>query len=147
MCEQPREHHVVCHHLLPVCRRRRALQKDGRKRWHHVRGWSSGTVPFVTRAAAPIAPVAVAHGNISVSIKTENEAVPAVPFTDGEPVVQTNQTIEVNEEKRNLIEVEGANLSDVVEGLNRLGTTPRDLITILQAIKKAGALRASIEVM
>ena len=93
-----------------------------------------------------IAPVAVAHGNITVSIKTENEAIPAVPFTDGEPVVQTNQTIEVNEEKRNLIEVEGANLSDVVEGLNRLGTTPRDLITILQAIKKAGALRASIEV-
>lgn len=94
-----------------------------------------------------IAPVAVAHGNISVSIKTENEAVPAAPFTGAETVNQENKTIEVTEEKKNLISVQGANLADVVEGLNRLGTTPRDLITILQAIKKAGALRASIEVM
>lgn len=94
-----------------------------------------------------IAPVAVAHGNISVSIRTENEAVPAAPFTGADTVTQTNQTLEVNEEKKNLIQVQGANLADVVEGLNRLGTTPRDLITILQAIKKAGALRASIEVM
>ncbi|MEC8277895.1 MAG: flagellar basal body P-ring protein FlgI [Myxococcota bacterium] len=94
-----------------------------------------------------IAPVAVAHGNISVSIKTENEAVPGAPFTGAETVNQENKTIEVTEEKKNLISVQGANLADVVEGLNRLGTTPRDLITILQAIKKAGALRASIEVM
>ncbi len=94
-----------------------------------------------------IAPVAVAHGNISVSIKTENEAVPAGPLTTAETVTQKNTTLEVTEEKKNLISVQGANLADVVEGLNRLGTTPRDLITILQAIKKAGALRASIEVM
>ncbi|MGB0646501.1 MAG: flagellar basal body P-ring protein FlgI [Bradymonadia bacterium] len=94
-----------------------------------------------------IAPVAVAHGNISVSIKTENEAVPAAPLTGGQTVTQTNTTIDVQEEKKNLVTVQGANLADVVEGLNRLGTTPRDLITILQAIKKAGALRASIEVM
>jgi flagellar P-ring protein precursor FlgI len=94
-----------------------------------------------------IAPVAVAHGNISVSIKTENEVIPAAPLTNGEAATQTNTTIEVTEEKKNLIAVQGANLADVVEGLNRLGIMPRDLITILQAIKKAGALRASIEVM
>lgn len=94
-----------------------------------------------------IAPVAVAHGNITVSIKTTNQAVPAAPVTPGQGQMQENQEFEVTEEKRSLIEVQGANLSDVVEGLNRLGTTPRDLITILQAIKKAGALRADVEVM
>lgn len=94
-----------------------------------------------------IAPVAVAHGNITVSIQTTNEAVPAAPLTPGEGQNQQNQQVSVAEEKRSLVQVKGANLSDVVEGLNRLGTTPRDLITILQAIKKAGALRADVEVM
>lgn len=42
---------------------------------------------------------------------------------------------------------EGATLADVVTALNRLGATPRDMITILQAIKRAGALRADVEVM
>jgi flagellar P-ring protein precursor FlgI len=94
-----------------------------------------------------ISPVAVAHGNITVSIKTTNQAVPASPLTPGQGQNQQNQELQVTEEKRSLIEVKGANLSDVVEGLNRLGTTPRDLITILQAIKKAGALHADVEVM
>jgi len=94
-----------------------------------------------------IDPVAVAHGNITVSINTTNEAVPAGALTAGQGQMQTNQDIEVTEEKRNLIELKGANLSDLVEGLNRLGTSPRDLITILQAVKKAGALRADVEVM
>ena len=60
---------------------------------------------------------------------------------------EENTNIQVTEEKQNLIEVQGANLAEVVEGLNRLGTSPRDLITILQAIKQAGALRAAVEVM
>ncbi|MCA9540504.1 MAG: flagellar basal body P-ring protein FlgI [Myxococcales bacterium] len=94
-----------------------------------------------------IAPVAVAHGNITVSIKTTERAVPAAPLTPGEGQTEQNTELQVVEDKRNLIEVGGTNLSDVVEGLNRLGTSPRDLITILQAIKRAGALRADVEVM
>ena len=94
-----------------------------------------------------ISPVAVAHGNITVSVKTTQKAVPAAPLTPGEGQVEENKELEVTEEKRRLIEVSGASLSDVVEGLNRLGTSPRDLITILQSIKRAGALRAEVEVM
>ena len=94
-----------------------------------------------------ISPVAVAHGNITVSVKTTEKAVPAAPLTPGEGQVEENKELEVTEEKRRLIEVSGASLSDVVEGLNRLGTSPRDLITILQSIKRAGALRAEVEVM
>lgn len=94
-----------------------------------------------------ISPVAVAHGNITVSIRTQREGIAPAPFTATPPGVVENTQLDVVEEKRNLIELEGANLSDVVEGLNRLGTSPRDLITILQAIKQAGALRADVEVM
>ena len=94
-----------------------------------------------------ISPVAIAHGNITVSIRTENTAVPAAPLTPGQGQNQVNQEIQVTEEKRRLIQIQGANLAEVVEGLNRLGTSPRDLITILQAIKQAGALRAAVEVM
>ena len=89
-----------------------------------------------------ISPVAIAHGNITVSIKTENTAVPAAPLTPGGGQNQANTNIQVTEEKRNLIEVQGANLAEVVEGLNRLGTSSRDLITILQAIKQAGSARS-----
>ena len=95
-----------------------------------------------------LAPVAVAHGNLTVTIRTEQRAVPAAPLTPGQGQVQENAAVEVEEEKRRLIELkEGANLADVVEGLNQLGATPRDLITILQAIKQAGALRAEVEVI
>jgi flagellar P-ring protein precursor FlgI len=95
-----------------------------------------------------ISPVAVSHGNLTVSIKRQKKAVPAAPLTPGSTVIEDNGTLDVTEEKANLIELdEGASLSDVVEGLNRLGASPRDLMTILQAIKEAGALRADLEVM
>jgi len=94
-----------------------------------------------------IAPVAVAHGSITVTIKSEETAVPAAPLTPGEGQVQKNKKLEVTEEKRRMINLQGANLADIVEGLNRLGASPRDLITILQAIKRSGALRADVEVI
>lgn len=95
-----------------------------------------------------IAPVAVSHGNLTVTIRRRERAVPAAPFTPGETVAEENTDLEVVEEKRNLVLLdEGARLSDVIEGLNRLGASPRDLMTILQAIKEAGALRADLEVI
>ena len=95
-----------------------------------------------------LAPVAVAHGNLTVSIKSTRTATPAAPLTPGETAVVENTEVQVAEEERNLVTLpEGASLADVVEGLNQLGATPRDLITILQAIKQAGALRAEVEVI
>lgn len=95
-----------------------------------------------------IAPVAVAHGNLTVSVRVTNQAVPAAPLTPGLGQDVRNTDVEVTEEKRNLVVVEGgASLADIVQGLNRLGASPRDLITILQAIKRAGALHADVEVM
>ena len=95
-----------------------------------------------------IAPVAVAHGNLTVSVRRKEEATPAAPLTPGDTTVTQNSDIQAKEEKVPLVELqEGATLADVVGALNRLGATPRDMITILQAIKRAGALRADVEVM
>ena len=95
-----------------------------------------------------IDPVAITHGNITVSIETVNAAVPASPFSAGENSTQTNTTVDVAEEEKRLIQIKtGQSLDDVVKGLNLLGASPRDMITILQAIKKAGALRAKLEVI
>lgn len=94
-----------------------------------------------------IGAVAVTHGNLTVRIRSTDEAVPASPFTSGPTVRNRKKELSVDEPKAIIAALdEGATLSDIVEGLNRLGATPRDLITILQAIRQAGALRATVEV-
>ena len=93
-------------------------------------------------------PIAITHGNITVKVDRTNEVVPATPFTPGKSQTQTNTDLEVEEERVNLAILEkGQSLKDLVDGLNQLGASPRDLITILQAIKNAGALRAKLEVI
>ncbi|MEE2644382.1 MAG: flagellar basal body P-ring protein FlgI [Myxococcota bacterium] len=93
-------------------------------------------------------PIAITHGNLTVSVTTTRTATPATPFTPGGTTTTRNSTLDVEEERRRLMPVNGGqNLSEIVDGLNRLGASPRDLITILQAIKKAGALRARLEII
>jgi flagellar P-ring protein precursor FlgI len=93
-------------------------------------------------------PVAITHGNITVKVSQNNSVVPATPFTPGESKTQSNTELEVEEERVNLAIMDrGQSLKDLVDGLNQLGASPRDLITILQAIKNAGALRAKLEVI
>ncbi len=71
------------------------------------------------------------------------------PLSQGTTTTVTQSAISVNEEKgKGLVVVrEGASLSSLVAGLNALGVTPRDMISILQTIKAAGALQADIQVM
>ena len=93
-------------------------------------------------------PVAITHGNITVKVSQNNAVVPATPFTPGDSKTQSNTELEVEEERVNLAILDkGQSLKDLVDGLNQLGASPRDLITILQAIKNAGALRAKLEVI
>lgn len=93
--------------------------------------------------------VAIAQGNLTISVQ-ENPAVSQPnPFGNGETAIvpQTDVTI-AEETGKKLIDLKsGASLQDLVDGLNTLGVTPRDMIAILQAIKAAGALQADIEVM
>ena len=94
-----------------------------------------------------ISKAAVAHGNLSVLItETQNVSQPG-PFSNGQTVVTPQTNINVNEQNRRLMMVEGATLQELVDGLNAIGATPRDLISILRTLKTAGALHAELEVM
>lgn len=91
---------------------------------------------------------AVAHGNLSVSITNEPVVNQAQPFAPGgATVVVERAQIEIKQDKGGLTMMSGANLSDVVKALNAIGATPQDLLSILQAMKSAGALRAELEII
>jgi flagellar P-ring protein precursor FlgI len=91
---------------------------------------------------------AVAHGNLSVSITTEPVISQPGPLARrGDTVVAERATIEIRQDKGQLVMVKGANLGEVVKALNAIGATPADLLSILQAMKAAGALRAELEII
>lgn len=95
-----------------------------------------------------VAPVAVAHGSLNVTVKTTFGVSQPAPLSKGKTVVVPDTTLHVEEGKRrSLALVQGVSLGQLVAGLNALGVTPQDLIAILQAIRAAGALHADIEVM
>jgi flagellar P-ring protein precursor FlgI len=97
-----------------------------------------------------IATVAVAHGNLTIQIKNETEVSQPGAFAppSAETVVVPKSDVQVKEERGRLALVpEGASIGDVVQALNALGVTPRDLISILQAIRQAGALMADLDIM
>jgi flagellar P-ring protein precursor FlgI len=97
-----------------------------------------------------IATVAVAHGNLTIQIKEDPQVSQPAPFAPqgAKTVVVPKSEVTIKEEKRQLTLVpEGASIGDVVQGLNALGVSPRDLISILQAIRQAGALSAELEIM
>lgn len=94
-----------------------------------------------------IAPVAVAHGSLTVQVTETPYASQPEPFSRGETKVLPDSQVNVQEGKGALAIVRGTTLSQVVKGLNAMGVTPRDLITILQAIKAAGALQAELEII
>lgn len=106
----------------------------------------TGTV--VIGSNVTIDQVAVAQGGLSVKIgQTTNVSQPP-PFSGGSTVVTTENTVEAQEKPAGLIVLPAsANVGDVVAALNAVGATPRDIISILQAIKAAGALHAELQVM
>jgi flagellar P-ring protein FlgI len=95
-----------------------------------------------------VSTVAVAQGNLTVTISETPQVSQPAPFSNGRTVVVPRTSVGVQEEGKRLALVhEGVSLQQIVDGLNALGIGPRDLITILQAIKAAGAIQADIEVM
>jgi flagellar P-ring protein precursor FlgI len=95
-----------------------------------------------------ISPVAVAQGNLTISVQESPQVSQPAPFSQGQTTVTSQSAVKVEEEKgKQLMMVGGApSLSTLVAGLNTLGVTPRDIISILQTIKTAGALQADIQV-
>ena len=93
--------------------------------------------------------VAVAQGNLTVTISEQPVVSQPNPLSQGQTVAvpRTGVKVDTGEGARLAIVKEGVTLREVVDGLNALGVGPRDLIAILQAIKAAGAMQAEIEVM
>lgn len=93
--------------------------------------------------------VAIAHGNLQVVIAESADVSQPGPFApEGAETVSTPETeLQVEEDNNRLLLVEGATLQELVDGLNAIGATPRDLISILRTMKVAGALHAQLEVI
>ena len=113
--------------------------------------------------------VAVAHGNLSIQMKETRKVSQALPFAPSPPaggstptemeggvvvapggatVVTPESEVTVKEESDKLLLVpQGGTIGELVRALNAIGVTPRDLITILQAMKAAGALQAELEII
>ena len=97
-----------------------------------------------------ISTVAIAQGNLTISItETPQVSQPQAFAQQGETVVvpRTDIDVDTGEGQRLAVLEAGVTLQSLVESLNALGINPRDIITILQSIKAAGALQADIEVM
>ena len=96
-----------------------------------------------------ISTVAIAQGNLTITVRESPAVSQPAPFSRGQTAVVPQSDVQVDEEtgKQFITLRDGASLSSLVSGLNALGVTPRDMISILQTIKAAGALQANIEVM
>lgn len=111
---------------------------------------NSRTGSVVMNQAVTLGAAAVAHGNLSVSITSTPQVSQPGPFAPpgAQTVVTERADIQVSQDGGALIQVEAsAQLSDVVRALNALGATPQDLVSILQAMRAAGSLKAELEVI
>jgi flagellar P-ring protein precursor FlgI len=95
-----------------------------------------------------IAPVAILHGGLTVEIRTELNVSQPASLAAGQTTVVPEVTVNAKEEKaRNIVLGQGASVEELVRALTAIGSTPRDIIAILQNLKAAGALEADLEVI
>jgi flagellar P-ring protein precursor FlgI len=107
---------------------------------------ASGTI--VMGANVRISTVAIAQGSLTIRVTETPEVSQPNPFGQGRTVVVPRTDIQIDDSSNKKLGVlnTGVTLRDLVAGLNALGVSPRDMISILQAIKAAGALQADLEV-
>jgi flagellar P-ring protein precursor FlgI len=95
-----------------------------------------------------IAPVAIMHGNLNVEIQTSFAVSQPAPLSQGTTEVVPQTAVATKEEKaRNIILKQGATVEELVRALAAIGSTPRDIIAILENLRAAGALEADLEVI
>ncbi|WP_300451472.1 flagellar basal body P-ring protein FlgI [Accumulibacter sp.] len=106
----------------------------------------SGSV--VMNQMVTIESCAVAHGSLSVVVNTEQKVSQPNALAGGQTVTTTQSEIDVKQGGGSLMQLKaGVKLSDVVKAINALGAGPQDLLSILQSMKAAGALRAELEII
>jgi flagellar P-ring protein precursor FlgI len=106
----------------------------------------TGTV--VIGGMVRLQPVSILHGGLSVNVISVNEISQPNAFSQGTTQVVQQTTVEAKDKPVNRIDLkEGATVEDLVQELQRTGAGARDVISILQAMKEAGALEADLEVL
>lgn len=106
----------------------------------------TGTV--VIGSQVKLLPAAVAHGNVTVTVETTNSVSQPSPFAQGATVGFSNSAIGVDKGEGSVVKMNAnSNLNDLVNALNSIGVAPIDIISILQALKKAGSLQADLVII
>ena len=91
---------------------------------------------------------AITQGGLSIRVTRDTQASQPNPFSYGSTIVTSNTETEAQEQLSNSIVMSPtANINDIVGALNAVGATPRDCISILQAMKAAGAIHATLEII
>ncbi|MFN3424460.1 MAG: flagellar basal body P-ring protein FlgI [Novosphingobium meiothermophilum] len=109
---------------------------------------NSRTGTVVINSAVRLSPAAISHGRLVVKIDEKPQVSQPAPFSRGQTVVVPNSQIDVAEQEAKVALFRpGASLSSLVDALNKLGTSPPDLVAILEALKQAGALKAEMVVI
>ena len=94
-----------------------------------------------------VSPVAILHGNLSVEIQTTLEVSQPRPVRRDDRSRSPNHRDAKEEKARNVVLPQGATVEELVRALAAIGSTPRDIIAILQSLRSAGALDAEMEVL
>ncbi|MEG3192956.1 flagellar basal body P-ring protein FlgI [Lysobacter sp. D1-1-M9] len=109
---------------------------------------NSRTGTVVMGGHVTVLPAAVAHGSLTVSIVESLQVDQPNPFGDGATVITPQSTIEaVEDSSRMFLFAGGTSLEAIVRAVNAVGAAPGDIVAILEALKRAGALRAELEVI
>lgn len=109
---------------------------------------NSRTGTIVMGGNVRVRPAAVTHGSLSVSVEEDPRASQPEPFSKGETVVLPRSDVKVEQEKARMFLLDaGVSLDELVRAVNQVGAAPGDLIAILEALKRAGALRAELVVI
>ena len=94
-----------------------------------------------------IKPCYVAHGSLTIQIATTPSVTPALSFTDAQSIVTNTAEVTVKTPEAVFMPIEGTSAGEVAEALNKLRVTPRDMISIFQALREQGALEVDLEIM
>jgi flagellar P-ring protein precursor FlgI len=123
-----------------------ALSVDAETRSKIVISERNGTI--VLGKEVRISPVAIMHGALSVEIRTQFDVSQPEGFSRGQTTVVGQPNVDAKEQRaRNVTLDKGSTVDELVRALQSIGSTPRDIIAILQSIRAAGALDAEIEVI
>lgn len=109
---------------------------------------NSRTGTIIIGKHVQVSPVAITHGSMTVTISATPLVSQPGPLSSGETVVLPSSEVRVDQEAAPMFLFNpGVSLNDIVRAINEVGATPSDLIAILEALKEAGALRASLTVI